>query len=110
MAWPAGAQNMGGLMKETPSNFFTPEDNRLFRAAWTKVLEETADKGTQSWSNPQSGSGGELTLERSFEWRGNVCKEVRVRNQAQGRKADTTINSCKIDGKWRLLSAEQLKK
>jgi len=97
-------------MKETPSNFFTPEDNRLFRAAWTKVLEETADKGTQSWSNPQSGSGGELTLERSFEWRGNVCKEVRVRNQAQGRKADTTINSCKIDGKWRLLSAEQLKK
>lgn len=97
-------------MKETPSTFFNAEDNRLFRAAWTQVLDQTVDGGTQSWSNPKSGAGGELTLNRSFEWKGNACKEVRIRNHAQGRKADTTLNSCKIDGKWRLLSDEQLKK
>jgi len=109
-ASPAGAQNMGGLMKETPSNFFTDEDTRLFREAWRRTLEQTADQGTERWSNAKSGAGGELTLQRSFEWKGNPCKEVHIRNQAQGRKADTTLNSCKVDGKWRLLSADQLKK
>lgn len=110
LAGGAFAQNIGGLMKDRPANFFTEEDNRLFRAVWAQVLEDTPDNGTRSWNNPKSGSGGDLTLERTFDWRGNVCKEVRIRNHAQGRKADTTLNSCKMDGKWRLLSDEQLKK
>jgi len=106
----AQAQVVQPLMRDTPSSLFTDEDQKIFRAAWTRLLEQGADNATESWSNPKNGHGGELTLQRSFEWRGNVCKEVRIRNQAQGRKADSTLNSCKVDGKWRLVSAEQLKK
>ena len=109
-ALAAQAQVVQPLMKDTPSSLFTDEDRKLFRAAWAKLLEQDADQATETWSNPQNGHGGELTLQRSFEWRGNPCKEVRIRNQAQGRKADSTLNSCKVDGKWRLVSAEQLKK
>ena len=106
----AQAQVVQPLLQNTPSSMFTDEDRQIFRAAWTKLLEQDADNATESWTNPKNGHGGELTLQRSFEWRANPCKEVRIRNQAQGRKADTTLNSCKVDGKWRLVSAEQLKK
>jgi surface antigen len=104
------AQVVQPLMQNSPASLFTDEDRKIFLASWKKLLEQDADNATESWSNPKNGHGGELTLQRSFEWRGNVCKEVRIRNQAQGRKADTTLNSCKVDGKWRLVSAEQLKK
>jgi len=106
----ARGQVVQPLMRDTPSSLFNDEDQKIFRAAWARLLEQGADSATESWSNPKNGHGGELILQRSFEWRGNPCKEVRIRNQAQGRKADSTLNSCKIDGKWRLLSAEQLKK
>jgi hypothetical protein len=33
-----------------------------------------------------------------------------VRNEAQGRKGDNKLNLCKVEGKWRLLSASQLGK
>ena len=106
----AQAQVVQPLMQNSPASMFTDEDRRIFLAAWKKLLEQDADDATESWTNPKNGHGGELALQRSFEWRGNVCREVRIRNQAQGRKADTTLNSCKVDGKWRLVSAEQLKK
>jgi hypothetical protein len=108
LAVPVAAQNLQPLMRETPSTFFTTEDTKLFEATWNQVLEEAQDNQTRNWSNPKTGHGGDLTLQRTFAWRGNVCKEVRIRNQAQGRKGDSTLNSCKIDGKWRLVSAEQL--
>jgi len=106
----AQAQVVQPLMQNTPASMFTDEDRRIFLAAWKKLLEQDADNATESWTNPKNGHGGVLTLQRSFEWRANPCKEVRIRNQAQGRKADTTLNSCKVDGKWRLVSAEQLAK
>ena len=106
----AQAQVVQPLMQQTPASMFTDEDRKIFLAAWKKLLEQDADNATERWANPGNGHGGELTLQRSFEWRGSPCKEVRIRNQAQGRKADTTLNSCKVDGKWRLVSAEQLGK
>jgi len=110
LAGAADAQNTRGLLQNTPSTLFTDEDNRLFRDTWSKALEAAADNQTLSWTNPKTGHGGDLTTLRSFEWRGYPCKEVQIRNQAQGRKSDETLNSCKIDGAWKLLSAEQLKK
>jgi len=47
---------------------------------------------------------------RSFESKGRPCKEVRVRNHAQGRKGDNKLSLCKVDEKWRRLSASQLGK
>src|SRR5262245_430139 len=106
----AQAQVVQPLLQNSPASMFTDEDRKIFLGAWRRLLEQDADNATESWSNPGNGHGGELTLQRSFEWHGNPCKEVRIRNQAQGRKADSTLNSCKVDGKWRLVSAEQLKK
>ena len=75
---------------------------------WVGLLKNTPDNQSVTWENPQTKAGGQITVLRSFESKGLPCKEVRVQNQAQGRKGDNKLN--KKDGKWRLLSASQLKK
>jgi surface antigen len=106
----AHAQLVQPLFQNAPSTLFTADDMRLFRDTWTKTLEEAAEQQTLSWKNPANGHGGDLTLQRRFEWRGLPCREVRIRNQAQGRKGDEMISACKMEGAWKLVSAEQLKK
>jgi surface antigen len=107
---PAMAQNWVGLLKNTAAERFDEEDLRLFLDNSRKALAEGKEGETASWENPKTRARGDITVLRSFESKGRPCKEVRVRNQAQGRKGDNTFNLCQVDGKWRLLSASQLKK
>ena len=109
-ALPAAAQSPAPLFGKGPAERFTKEDNRLFLEAWRKALDEAPENQPMTWENPETKHGGELTVLRSFEWRGHPCREVRVRNQADGRKSDSVNNACRVDGKWRLVSASQLKK
>jgi surface antigen len=109
-AAPAAAQSPAPLLGQGPAERFTKEDNRLFREAWRKALDEAPENQPLTWENPENKHGGELTVTRSFEWQEHRCREVRVRNQADGRKSETLINACRVDGKWRLVSESQLKK
>ena len=106
----AAAQNWIGLLKNTPAERFDEEDLRLFLDHARKALNEAPDNQPVSWENPKTRHRGDLTVLRSFEYKSLPCKELRVRNEAQGRKGDNTFNLCKAEGKWRLLSASQLKK
>ena len=108
--FPAAAQNWVGLLKNTPAERFDEDDLRIFLDAGRKALNDTPDSQSVTWANPQTTARGEITVLRSFESKGLPCKEVRVRNEAQGRKGDSKLNLCRKDGKWRLLSAQQLKK
>ena len=85
---------------------FTDEDNRIFLDVWKETLDETPVNQSRTWTNPKSGHGGELTTLRAFDWHGSPCKEVQVRNQAQGRKGDERLNACKLGGQWKLMGAE----
>jgi surface antigen len=109
-ASPAPAQNWIGLLKNTPAERFDEEDLRLFLDTSRKALNEAPEKQTLTWENPKTRAGGDITVLRSFESKGRPCKEVRVRNHAQGRKGDNKLSLCKVDEKWRLLSASQLGK
>ena len=109
-ASPALAQNWVGLLKNTPAEQFDEDDLRIFMDAGRKALNEAPDKQSVTWENPKTRARGEITVLRSFESKGRPCKEVRVRNQAGGRKGDHTLNLCKVEEKWRLLSAPQTKK
>jgi surface antigen len=109
-SFPAGAQNWVGLLKNTPAERFDEDDLRIFMDAGRKALNETPDGQSVTWENPHTRARGEITVQKSFESKSRPCKEVRVRNEAGGRKGDSTLNLCKVDGKWRLLSSSQLKK
>jgi hypothetical protein len=107
---PAAAQNWVSLLKNTPAERFDEEDLRMFMDNARKVLAEGKENETSSWENSKTRSRGDVTLLRTFESKGHPCKEVRVHNEAQGRKNTSTLSLCQVDGKWRLLSASQLKK
>jgi surface antigen len=104
------AQNWVGILKNTPAERFDEEDLQLFLDNGRKALNEAPDNQPQSWENPKTRARGDVTVLRSFESKGMPCKEVRVRNEAQGRKGDNKMSFCKLEGKWRLLGASQLKK
>jgi len=106
----ATAQNWIGLLKNTPAERFDKEDVRIFVATSDKALDETPDGQTLSWENPKTQHHGQITVLRSFESKGRSCKDLRVRNEADGRKGDNKLSWCKVDGKWRLLSASPMEK
>ena len=108
-AIPASAQNWVGLLKNTPAERFDEEDLRLFMDTGRKALNETPDGQTLSWENPKTRARGDVTVVRSFKWKEHPCKEVKLNNEAQGRKGTTTLGLCQVDGKWRLLSSSQMK-
>ena len=105
----AAAQNWIGLLKNTPAERFDEEDLRMFLDASRKALNEAPDNQVQSWENPRTRARGDITVLKSFESKGRPCKEARVRNQVPGRKGDNRFTLCKVDDKWRLLSAAQSK-
>lgn len=109
-AVPAVAQNWVGLLKNTPAERFDDEDLRLFLDTSRKALAEGKDGETASWENPKTRARGTIQVLRTFEWKSNPCKEVKIHNEAQGRKGDSTLGLCQVDGKWRLLSSSQMKK
>ena len=106
---PALAQ-YASLLRDSAAQRFDDEDLRMFLDNARKALNETPDNQTTSWENPKTRHRGEVTVLRSFEAMGGRCKEVKVLNQAQGRKETNNFNLCQVDGKWRLVSASQLKK
>src|SRR5262245_66568132 len=90
----ASAQNWVGLLKNTPAERFDEEDLRLFMDTARKALDGAAEKQPLAWENPKTRARGELTVLRSFEFKGRPCKEVRVRNEVPGRKGDTWAGVC----------------
>jgi len=105
----AAADNWAALFKNGPAQFFDDEDMQMFLAGARKTLDEGAVDQVIAWENPKSKHRGDFTALKTFEWKGNACKQVRVRNEAQGRKSENTHNLCKVEGRWRLVAASQLK-
>jgi hypothetical protein len=109
VAAPAAAQNWVRLLKNTPAERFDEEDLRLFLDNARKTLAEGKVNETSSWDNPKTRARGEITVLRNFESKGLPCKEVRMHNEAQGRKNTSELSLCQVDGKWRLVTAPQQK-
>jgi len=108
---PAAAQNWIGLLKNTPAERFNDEDIRLFLDASKKALSTDTPAGeTVKWQNPVSGARGELKVIKLFTWQDHPCRQLRVSNEVADRKGSSMLSLCQVDGKWKVLSATELKK
>lgn len=105
---PLVAAQWAGVFKGGPMEFFDEDDMRLFLDASRQALGRPADDQVLGWENPKNGHRGDVKVLRAFESRGRDCKELQVRGEAQGRKGDTRLNYCSIDGQWKLLGDSQL--
>ena len=104
---PALALNWVPLLKNSPGERFDEDDLQIFIVTARKVVNETPDNQTVSWENPDTKHHGDFTILKTFQKDGRTCKRVRVRNEADGRKASNVVDACKVDGKWRLIGAPQ---
>jgi surface antigen len=110
-AVPAPAQQgWFSLFRNTPAEQFDDEDLRLFIEASRKALNETPEQGTVSWENPKTQSRGDVTVLSQFTWQEHACRKIRIVNEARGRKGTTTPSFCRVDDKWRVVTASELKK
>jgi surface antigen len=110
VAAPAAAQNWVRILKNTPAERFDEEDLRLFLDNGRKALAEGKVNETSSWENPKTRARGEITVLRNYESKGRPCRDVRMYNEAQGRKNTSELSLCQVEGKWRLVTAPQPKK
>ena len=104
-AGPALALNWVPLLKNSPGERFDEEDLQIFIVTARKVVNEAPDNQTVSWENPDTKHHGDFTILKTFQKDGRTCKRVRVRNEADGRKASNVIDACQVGGKWRLIGA-----
>ena len=107
---PAAAQNWIGLLKNTPAERFTDEDIKLFLDASRKALTEAKAGESVNWQNPVSGSRGELKVVKVFSWQDNPCRQLRITSETTDRRGSNVLNLCDVQGKWKVLSASELKK
>jgi surface antigen len=99
---------MGSLLKGTPEELFTEQDNTLRLEALGKAVEGAPPGEPVTWSNGATGHRGDVTMTRAFESRGRDCKELRLRNEAGSSNGESRVNACQVDGKWRLVGSSQL--
>lgn len=109
-AWPAHAQNLHGLMKDSPGERFNDEDMRLFNEAAGKALNDAKVGESVRWENPATESRGEFKVLKTFTWKESPCRQVRMKNEARDRKATHSLNMCRVADKWRMVSPSELKK
>jgi surface antigen len=103
----AFALNWVPLLKNSPAERFDEEDLQLFLVTARKTVNEAPDNQTVTWENPDTKHHGDFTILKTFEKDGRTCKRVRVRNEADGRKASNVVDACKVGDKWRLIGAPQ---
>ena len=101
----AFAQSWRSMMKDTPAERFQDEDWAAFLKQVYKTLDEAADNESRTWERAETRRRGELTVLRSYESKGRRCRELRIRNEGDGRKSDNTFNLCSVQGKWRLVAS-----
>lgn len=102
---PVQALNWVPVLKNSPGERFDEDDLQLFITTARKTVNEAPDNETVSWENPETKHHGDFTILKTFQKDGRTCKRVRVRNEADGRKASNVVDACKVDGKWRLIGA-----
>jgi len=103
LASPAFAAEFEGLLKGSPAELFDQADLRLFVDTAYKTLDQGVEKQPLAWRNDNNGHRGDMTVLKRFQSKGRNCAQLRVRNEAQGRKSEMRHNLCSIDGKWRLV-------
>src|SRR3954468_23980487 len=95
-----GAGNYN-FLDRTPYAQFTEEDKSLFNQALHEALNKTPDNETLTWSNPNTGSGGELTPLDTAGAPGRSCRHIEVINKAKGQAEKGRWSLCKqADGRW----------
>jgi surface antigen len=96
----ARAQN-ALFLRDSPIAFMDDQDEAILRATIDAVLA-APDGTTTDWMNPATGSHGRVQVLDTGEDFDTTCRHIRMRNEADTRKAGGTYRLCLAkDGRWK---------
>jgi surface antigen len=89
------------FLRDSPIAHMNEQDRQILRQTIDELLK-SPDGAVTDWSNPETGSHGRVKVLDTHDDQGSVCRNVRARNEARGRKADGIYRLCKAeDGSWK---------
>jgi surface antigen len=101
--WALANYGTWSFLRDTPAEFFTDDDWKVFKEALNGALNNAKDGETRSWENPATGASGEFTILRTVVKKNVDCREVRMTNRAGNRTRTTGQVFCVgDDGIWKL--------
>ena len=96
----AVAQNIN-FLNRGPIAHMDDTDKAILREAIADALNNRADGESVEWVNPDTESGGTITLVDTHEDYGTICRSVRTRSTAAGRSGGGNYRLCKAeDDTW----------
>ena len=100
----------GATLWNTPSEFFTDQDWKLFEAALNKTLDTAPDGQPVPWQNAASKASGEFTVLKSVKRGEQDCRQVKITSSAGGLRRVTGIAFCREDdGTWKAIPGKNRK-
>jgi surface antigen len=82
---------------------FRDSDMQSFLETMDASLDGLADGETRSWENPDTKAHGSIGALRTFEREGRTCRQMRVENNARGRRGVGKWTYCRsAEGRWEL--------
>jgi surface antigen len=102
-AAPAGG--IASILQGTAAEKFDEEDVQLLSQAVHRALDAAPEREPVAWENPKSRHRGDVTVMKSFEAKGMPCRQLRLRNEADGRQGEASVDACKVTGEWKLVSS-----
>ena len=90
-------------MDTSPLKFFTDQDWDLMRSTARRTLDNADDGTTATWSNPETGASGSITVINTYEEEGRRCRKTKFFNSARGLTGTGIFRLCKVeDGTWKV--------
>lgn len=103
----AGLAQNTMFLRNSPIAHLNEVDRQILRETIEEALE-APDGTVMEWSNPDTGSGGRVKVLDTHEDQGLVCRSLRARNEAHGRRADGIYRLCRDEGgNWRFAATER---
>ena len=79
------------------------DDTKIIMQVSTDMLRSAPDGETRSWSNPQTGHHGDITVIRTYNMKSLPCRDTRVVGLLGDKKVVYTIPLCQVkDGSWKV--------
>lgn len=87
---------------KSPIAKMNEDDLAMLRRAAEDALTKAEDGETVGWSNPETGSRGNITPTETQIAQGTVCRKVRIENHAGNLSGKSVMRFCEqANGAWK---------
>ena len=95
------------FLSSSPLVYFSADDKKMMMDSVRAALDSSAADAGGSWSNPKTGSSGEVQVTGVFTTSDGVpCKQLKVTNRARGLNSVATYQVCKSKDRGWIANAD----